>query len=591
MVLRPQTGEVKSMIERESTCTLRVYPFQERVTFTPGESVSEILHRAGLGLDSPCGGQGVCGQCLIVVHDPGHVPQTPHEALSEQDMEQGYRLACQLRPQTALTITILESGRSDHRSEGAALSEPDKYVSSGDIAPAARVGRTADSLIYTYEGIQDSFTCFEHTDCSGLYGLALDLGTTTLAASLVCLESGAQLGTLSALNPQVQFGQDVLTRIKHAGDLKGRQELMDCIREGINALARDVCAKAKALPTEIVDIVVGGNTTMLQICAGIDPSPLGQLPFRVDLKGGRSYPAQEFGLTAHAFARVYIPPIAHAFVGTDVSAGLGAACDFFTPGAAHLYIDVGTNGEMGLSMGGMQMLTSTAAGPAFEGAGLTCGMRAAEGAVERVDFHGEDIAVQTIADVPEPLGICGSGFIDLMHVLVDIGVIDPSGRMKKPEEGDDLPDKVAKRLLLRDGKPAFSLAEGVLFTQGDVRKLQLAKAAIRAGMECLLHEAGVSAADLDKISIAGGFGRFLRPPSLQAIGMVPPDTAAKIEFVGNTSRLGCIRLLLDCSRRERLETDMASVKYLAIAEQPAFMDRFVECIPFPQPDAAKALRN
>ncbi len=562
---------------------MTVHPYDLEVPFAQGQSIDRILHKAGLEIDSPCGGHGLCGQCLVQVEDPLDVPETPHSSLTAEKAQQGFRLACRLKPDTDMTIRIPDELRILAGDSGGVLQEPDLSAPSERINPAVRVWQDGGRHVVGYCDVPETWSSPRTQKEPALYGLAVDLGTTSLAASLISLQTGDELGLASRLNPQVSCGHDVLTRIRHSHQAEGLTELVQGIRKALNGLARELCSQAGVESRQIHDVVLGGNTTMLQICAGLDPSPLGQLPFQVDLEGGKSYPAEVFGYQVHPGARVYVPPISHAFVGSDVSAGLSTLGDFFTTARPHLFIDVGTNGEMALSTGQARIMTSTAAGPAFEGAGLSCGMRAAQGAIERVSTDGDDVCVHVIGDGSKPRGICGSGLIDLLEVLVAIGVVDPSGRMLKPGEAEGLPARIADRLALRDGKPAFHVAGDILVTQSDVRQLQLAKAAIRAGIECLLQEGGLTAVELETISIAGGFGRSLRPQSLQAIGMVPPGTASRLSFVGNTSRLGCIRLLLDVDRRAVLEDCMDSVTYLAVAEQPVFMDHFVGSIPFSEP--------
>lgn len=555
--------------------TLYVDPLNLSLPFTPGESVLEILQRGGIAIESPCGGQGVCGQCAIRVQEPQSVPETPHENIADTDGARGLRLACRLKPDQDLRIHLLDDFRT-----GAQMLQARSFVVEGGPLPASRLS-PAVHLEYTDQACWLQYAGRADWEKLAVWeagftpkGLAIDLGTTTLVLSLLCLHSGEELATASGLNPQIAFGHDVMTRIHHGSSPEGLDALSGAIQEALNALIVEICAQSGSQPLEILDVVLGGNTTMLQLLAGIDPFPLGRDPFQVSIAGGTSYPAADFGLQINPGARVYLPPILHAFVGTDISAGLLLCEGFFDDGAKVLFLDVGTNGEMVLNIQGRRVATSTAAGPVFEGAVLSAGMRAGEGAVEAVSLADGDLRLSSIGKGPIK-GICGSGLLDLVAVLGYVGVLEPSGRMLEPSEKEKVPEKLRKRLLTFSDIPAFELAPGVSFTQRDVRQVQLAKGAVRAGIDLLLQETGCPPERVDRIVIGGGFGHFLRPSSLEAIGLIPPNTSRKIVFAGNTSRNGCARLLVDTSARKVLEANMQSVEHLSIAELPAFMEVYL----------------
>ncbi|MCF8109652.1 MAG: ASKHA domain-containing protein [Desulfohalobiaceae bacterium] len=555
--------------------TLYVDPLNLSLWFTPGETVLEILQRGGILIESPCGGQGVCGQCTIRVQEPESVPETPHENIADRDGARGLRLACRLKPDQDLRIHLLDDSRT-----GAQTLQAGSFVVEGGPLPVSRPSPAVHLeyhdhvcwLQYAGRADWEKLAVWE----AGLIpkGLAIDLGTTTLVLSLLSLHSGEELATASGLNPQIAFGHDVMTRIHHGSSPEGLNALSGAIQEALNELIVEVCAQSGSQPLEILDVVLGGNTSMLQLLAGIDPSPLGRDPFQVSIAGGTSYPAADFGLQINPGARVYLPPVLHAFVGTDISAGLLLCEGFFDDEAKVLFLDVGTNGEMVLNIQGRRVATSTAAGPVFEGAGLSSGMRAGEGAVEAVSLADGDLGLSSIGKGPIK-GICGSGLLDLVAVLGYVGVLEPSGRMLEPSEKEKVPEKLRDRLLSFSDIPAFELAPGVTFTQRDVRQVQLAKGAVRAGIDLLLQETGCPPGHLDRIVIGGGFGHFLRPSSLEAIGLIPPNTRQKIVFAGNTSRNGCARLLVDTSARKVLEANMQSVEHLSIAELPAFMDVYL----------------
>ncbi len=567
-----------------------VLPSGETIELEPGESVRDGLFRLGIELETPCNGEGVCGQCGVWVENPETVPETPHERISAQQSQKGLRLACRLSPDHDITIHVPPEISYDRR----------RILGNAGV-PAPSLEEIPEGHIKTYEYHYATGAAVFQKD--GIYwihhyvdavpgkleiwesnfepkGLAVDLGTTTIVLTLVSLISGEELGTASILNPQIKYGHDVMTRIHKGSTPEGIEQLSQAVRDGVNRLLMELCSDLDSDPLEIVDVVIGGNTTMLQLAAMIDPAPLGRMPFIAGIKGGESFPVEQFGFEVNPAARVYVPPVAHAFVGSDVSAGLLVCENFFDTDHTTLFVDAGTNGELGLSAHGKWLVTSTAAGPAFEGMGISHGMRAGVGAIEAVFVAGESILYGTVGNAPAR-GICGSGIIDLVACLLKLDVIEKSGRMRRPSNSNGIPETVAACMEEIDGFSAFKVAEGVHFTQEDVRDVQLAKGAIRAAIDLFLHETGTSPELIDTIVLAGGFGYSLEPESLETIGMIPPGMADKVHFAGNTSRLGCVRLLLDVGERRRIEERMSQVEHISLAERVEFMEQYVENMRFP----------
>ncbi len=578
---------------------LRIMPLNISINTRKGENVRDALYRAGVELETPCNGQGLCGKCLIRVDSPENVPETPHKEITEEQAWEGIRLACRLVPETDMTIWLLsEYSRDDHRilegDRDPAFSEWAQSPADADTSrrhlpdsesrmknqPAVALDCSGDKCLFIYDGSTPEVLSPWRKE-TAVKGLAIDLGTTSLVVTLLDLSSGREMATTSSLNPQIRFGHDVVRRIQKGSTPEGLAELSECVREGLNRLIRQACEDSEADPQEVLDVVIGGNTTMLQLAASVDPEPLGQVPFTVGLASGRSYPASRFGLDVHSAARVYVPPILHAYIGADISAGLLVSREFFEPGATTtLFVDIGTNGEMGLSADGRYLMTSTAAGPAFEGMGISAGMRARIGAVEAVTTDGKSqFQIHTIGNAP-PQGICGSGIVDITAALLRLGVIDMTGRMRKPGQTEGLPEEVSARLSEINGSPAFHLGKKVYFTQEDVRQVQLAKSALRAAIDILLQEAGLECQHLDRIVLAGGFGYSLRAPNLEVIGLLPPGTADKVYFAGNTSRIGCVRMLRNVGYRRFLEEKMSSVEHVTIETRPDFMERYVASMEF-----------
>lgn len=577
---------------------IRIYPLGETVRTRRGESLADTLHRVGIWMDTPCNGDGICGKCVVCVEFPDGVRATPHKDITDEQHLEGVRLACQIIPKTDMTIRLLsEYTEGEHRIlEGAR--DPEFFAcesGSGDKAsvrchvhtdnrenrldPAVKVYQESGRHVCRYEdGTIGEVRGFRNGTAPK--GLAIDLGTTTLVATLISLRSGKELSTTSSLNPQIRYGHDVVRRIDYASTREGLDELSGTVREAINHLIEDVCDDSDAASDEILDVVIGGNTAMLQIAAAIDPAPLGGIPFTVGIESGITHPASRFGLDVHPDARVYVPPVLHAYVGADISAGLLVCPGFFDGDENMLFIDVGTNGEIGLSARGRRLMSSTAAGPAFEGMGISAGTRARLGAVEAVNMNGRDLEIYTIGNEPAS-GICGSGIIDLTATLFKNGAVDISGRMKRPSETNGLPGKIASRLEEQDGSPAFRINDHLYFTQDDIRQVQLAKGAIRAAIDILLDEAGIEAGMLDNIVLAGGFGYSLRPANLESIGLIPPGTAGRVRFAGNTCRIGCVKALRNVAHRRFLEENMKLVRHVAIETRPDFMDKYVEEMEFP----------
>ncbi|PLX39746.1 MAG: hypothetical protein C0608_11250 [Deltaproteobacteria bacterium] len=557
---------------------ITIMPIGKEIEVAEGENLLSAVRRAGAAIQSPCNGEGSCGKCLVRV-EGDKAPETPHKNLSRKKSEEGWRLACRVAPDLDMTIHLAEDFSLDAR-----ILEGDR-ISGIPLTPAPKVTQEGGRFKLSYGKEPERVVLTDWEEGYSPKGLAIDIGTTTLVATLFSLETGDELGTASAINPQVDFGHDVLTRIQKGSTPEGLAELMDVLSKGFEKMIEELLSESGAKRGEILDVVIGGNTTMLQIAGGFDPAPLGRFPFTVGISGGQTYPATRFGLKLNSLARVYIPPVAHAFVGSDITVGL-IATNFFHRDGNILFVDIGTNGEMGLSTAGKKLVTSAAAGPAFEGMGIAAGMRAAKGAIEEVSAKGGELSIKVIGG-GEAKGICGSGIIDATAALLSLGVIDATGKMRAPEEAEDVAPKVRDRLEVIEGKPVFRLAEGVYFTQNDVRQIQLAKSAVRTAIESMLSEGGVRPEELDALILAGAFGYHLKPESLETIGLIPSGLIKRITFAGNTSRTGSAMLLLDLNLRAELEEKMSTVKHIGLAEGKEFQKRFIEHIGFTDLTAGK----
>jgi uncharacterized 2Fe-2S/4Fe-4S cluster protein (DUF4445 family) len=409
-----------------------------------------------------------------------------------------------------------------------------------------------------------------------LYGGVVDIGTTTLVAELVDMRSGAAAASVSSVNPQTAYGQDVLSRIQFASEPRGLDTLRTAVLREINAMLSDLCGNAGISSERVYELVLSGNTAMLHIVMGLDPSPLCRVPFTSLLSGNESIDARSIGFDISGFGLAYLPPLISAYVGADICSGILAA-QLHRLGGRSLFIDIGTNGEMVIADNGKLYAASTAAGPAFEGMNIKHGARAVPGAIDyfRIGSAG-DCTVRAIGGAA-PSCICGSGLIDIVGELVANGVIDGSGRF---ESAKALPPRLAARMIAADGKPAFSLAPGVCLTQRDIRQVQLAKGALRAGAETLLSIVRTDADDLDRVLIAGSFGYHLREESLINIGLLPAAFAGKIKFLGNTSQSGGRAFLLNKYYRDEIAAIASAVQTIELANREDFSDLFIGCLNF-----------
>ena len=538
-----------------SNVRVRFEPEGAEVVVEVGTSLHEAAAIAGVLLEAPCGGLARCGGCRVLASGGlSRVKPDESEVLGPRAIAAGWRLACRARALGPDAVRV------------------EKPSAAGGAVRVVEHGLTGAATITVQPPSERGLEC---ASGSATLGAVVDLGTTTIVAGLVDLGTGLELGSASSLNPQVAAGHDVLSRISRA--LDGHAEDLRRAASGeIERLVISTVAAAGLEPADVCELVVVGNTAMVHILLGLDVSPFGGWPYEGISLAARTMRAPDAGLEAFSAARLYVPPAVSAFVGADITAGLVAAA-VDTRTRPTLFIDLGTNGEIALRAPGGMLACSTAAGPALEGMSIECGMRAEPGAVERVELSGSGLVVGTVGGAP-PRGICGSGLLDLVAVLVERGLVDRSGRML-PIAGDPL----SRRLRDVDDVRRFIVDEeaDVYLSQKDVRQLQLAKGAVAAGIEVLLESAGVAAADVAEVVIAGGFGLHVRPKSLVALGMVPQMWHDRITFVGNAAWTGGLMMLLDGARRAEAEALAARILTVPLATRADFQDRFMRNLAFP----------
>jgi uncharacterized 2Fe-2S/4Fe-4S cluster protein (DUF4445 family) len=545
-----------------------------RVEVAPGVSILEAARTAGLVLESPCGGLGICGKCGVKiprteqrVHlcSPGGAELPP-----ETGPEPGLALACRSFIRGDLEVQI-----RDYAGENSSL----QIVSSGGgfsypLSPYI-TKRRSGNFTEVYGGDR-----LLGTEPGGAvdrrYGAAIDIGTTTLVCALIDLNTGKELARSSALNPQTAYGQDVISRIFFCRTAQGLETLRRLCVETLAGMIARMAGEAGIQTGHIYEAVYSGNTAMLHLVCGVDPSPLGQYPYTSQIRGGNHTAAEGLGISP--FGLVYIPPLISAYVGADIVSGI-LVSRLDESRDTTVFIDVGTNGELVLARNGKLAAAATAAGPAFEGMNISCGMRAHRGAIESFHINEEGTpSYQVIGgQAGEALGICGSGLLDMAGELVRTGVIEPSGRFAAPKEDAPAPYTCLGK---KDGKSAYYITPAVCLTQQDVRQVQLAKSAIRTGVESLLARFSISAADVDRVLIAGSFGYHLNEKSLLNTGLLPPDFGGKIRFAGNTSLSGAAAFLLNRGFRKKMEDLVSRIDPVDLSRDPRFEDRFVRYLDF-----------
>lgn len=503
----------------------------QRASVVPGSTVLSVLQDRQIPLVTPCGGTGRCGLCRVMIRDSRG---SHYGRACQTEVEEGMEVV--LRKSSG--IMILKSGRA-----------------------SAAFGRLLS--IYPPDS-HESDSLGERT------GIALDVGTTTLVCRLHDLRSGACFAQASQLNPQVRYGADLLMRIdsSRAGML---DEMREALVSAVNRMVEQLCVDTHIAHEDIAAVSLVGNTVMEHIAAGLSPDTLGAAPFT---------PLSTFGEMrdfSPALPAAWYAPSLGGYVGGDVVAGL-LATGLARSTAPRMFIDVGTNGEIALGSSSGVLCCSTAAGPAFEGVGILFGMPALPGAISSVRLERGDIVCETIGDIV-PHGICGTGLVDALMVMLELGVIDGEGRMG---EAEMLPETLRERIDEREGVKVFLLdvEHGVYLTQKDVRALQLSKAALCAGATVLAHEYGVDFDEIEQVYIAGGFGTHLSLSSIEGIRMLPRGLAEKGEIVGNAAIEGASCALLSQVAREEMCAIAESCTHLELATHPDFNAVFMESLNF-----------
>ena len=604
-------------------------PSGRSVHVLPGTMLLEAAGRAGIILQTPCGGNGKCGKCLVRIVDGDCITAgEASECLSDDQVARGFRLACQTAIQGPLVIDVPaestfesqqrilvgDSGEkgafrpairkqyveldppssSDVRSDLARLHD----AVGDDVHISPDFTRMAPGFLRQHDwrgtvvlagrrliGLEAGDTTAE------AYGVALDIGTTTVVGTAFDLTDGREVGVASRMNAQIVHGDDVLSRILKIREEAGAlNQLQQIILRTVNEIIGELVHQGGINAARIYAIVAAGNSTMQQILCGFDPSALGEVPFVQVFDKAQLLTAGALGLQACPEAEVLVFPQIGGFVGGDTVAGMVASrLDRWEKPV--LFIDIGTNGEIVLADGNSLLATSTAAGPAFEGARIRQGMRATAGAIEKVIVR-DDVVLNVIGNV-KPVGICGTALIDTAAELLRNGVLDSTGRILSAEEAPAcVPDAVRARLHTENGDTHFVLAapeetasgDPVFLWQRDVRELQLATGAIRAGIGILLRRAGIEPDELGAVLLAGAFGNFIRRSNARRIGLLPQIPCERMRFIGNAASLGAKMVLLCAEERDYATALRHRVQHVDLSLDADFQMEFGMAMLFPDDD-------
>ena len=600
-------------------------PIGRRVAVPEGSTILDAARQAGVALAADCGGNGTCGRCRIRVMSGRLTAPTEREVrrLGQKRLEQGWRFACQSKVQSDVKVSVpLESMRGAQRLQLGGVQpkvevEPvfqpvdielpaptlaDTRADMTRLLDALRektgntalkfdvsVGRSAPGVLrqdhwQATAWLRGDEVCAVMPPGRSPLGLASDLGTTKIAAYLVDLRSGETLANAGVMNPQIAFGEDLMSRIAYAnGGEERAAELSFVVVEAYNKLLAELCARVKRSPWEVLEMVVGGNTAMHHLFLRLPVEPLGTAPYVAAVGESWDVKARELGLGIAQGGYVHLLPNIAGFVGADHVAMI-LSTEIYKSDQTVMGLDIGTNTEIVLIHDGKMRSCSCASGPAFEGAHIQDGMRATTGAIERVVWDGDHIKL-TMIDDALPVGICGSGILDAVAVLHRAGIVDGNGRFDRTHplvaEGEaGLQVALASAEESGHGRP-------VVVTQRDVGEIQLAKGAIRTGMEILLQHAGLTYQDLERIVIAGAFGAFVDVESAIAIGLFPPLPGERFEQVGNAAGVGAKLALISRGQRAIARELGDRVEYVELMSQPNFGTVFAESMLLPELDGGR----
>lgn len=615
---------MKKNKKKKKQIKVTFYPERKIVLAFIGTTLKEVIQKTQINMNFPCGGRGLCGKCKVKA-EGGLSPRTPSEQKHLSSLREGLRLACQVRIEGDVRVEISPLSltsfpkiltrravgkikvKPDIKKVYLTLTPPDLEnqiddlsrikrelkkegmddlsVDIGLIRELAQVIRE-DNFRITVVLDRKRILGIEKGDTRGkAFGIAFDIGTTTVVGTLLDLDTGEEIATYAILNPQVAFGEDVVTRIRFIQPCReGLRILQSEIIKAINKIVTELARKGKVKKENIYKATFVGNTVMQHFFLGINPVNLALYPYVPVITDSVKVSASSLGVRINPHGQLYIFPNIAAFIGGD-TVGVILATSVFEKRdkRIRLAVDIGTNGEIVLSKKGRLVCASTAAGPAFEGARISQGMRAERGAIEKVEFENGEIKIGVIGG-GQARGLCGSGLIDVSSELLKEGIIDSSGYIRPARNKD-----IWKGRIIKQGKSnCFVLSKEeesergipLLITQQDIRELQLAKGAIYAGIDILLGKMGVARDEVNEVLLAGAFGSYIDPDSACSIGLIPSFPRAEIRSVGNAASLGAIMALVSREAVKKAERIPTVVEYVELASSPHFQDKLVEGMKF-----------
>jgi len=613
------------------TVSVTFLPEGTTVAAAPGTPLLRVAHAHGVDITATCGGRGRCTSCRVKFVGGTPPPPTINDQLQlgADLVRDGYRLACQVVPVEPATVQVapplderafqilgIEPGRSAlggivmdsgvtkravrvelPKDETGQTSDLEEVCRAAGLPPEAvpfETVRTLPALLrdpageITVVAFRGEPLGLERGDTSAMtFGLAVDIGTTSVVTSLLELSSGEVMATVSSLNPQAVYGGDLMSRIAFAQwSPANLRKLQSRILGLLNQQIDELLQRSGVLPQWVYKVTVVGNTCMHHVLLGIDPTYVGLAPYAPVLRHSVIVPARTLHLKLNPEARVCLLPLVAGFVGADAVA-VTLATRLYESAVPRAAVDIGTNGEVVMGTRERLMAASAPAGPALEGAQIRCGMRGAVGAIDRVWLEDRALRWHVIGDGP-PQGLCGSGLIDAVATALDAGLLDWSGLIQL-ETRDRLPPPLRDRIELRGEErililvPRAEAAGGaeIVLSQEDIRQVQLAKGAIASGIRMLQRLLGIPDEALAELMLAGGFGNYLSIRSAVRIGLIPALPPERIRYVGNAAALGAQLALLSEPERARAERLARAIEHVPLATHPEFPDLFVECMNFP----------
>ena len=633
---RSSQRHLHEKVVEENLLKLKDIVFQpegKRVRVKAGASILKTAKLAGVDLTSICGGKGICGKCRVIIEkreNVGPPTRVEKDKLTSDELSAGYRLACQTSVKGSLIVRIPEESRTgkqrlqiegietpvkleplvrkyfvqlpkptlkDPRSDFDRLMEElrKRYGIRNLNAEYGIVKSLASALreavwevtvtVFNGEKIID-VEPGDTTDRS--FGYAVDIGTTKLAGYLLDLNTGKVMAVGSLMNPQILFGEDIVTRITYAmKGVKALRKLQTFVVDGINQILTDIRGKVDVSSEEIYEMIGVGNTAMHHIFLNIYPKHLALSPYTPVIRGGVDVKAKEVGVRINPNGNIHMLPVIAGFVGADNVAVI-LATEIYKKAELCMALDIGTNTEVILGNKEYMLACSCASGPAFEGAHIKHGMRAASGAIEKVTIDPKSLEVKykTIDDI-KPCGICGSAIVDIPAEMLKAGIIDVTGKMNKDLNSPRLRDKKGILEFVLAWKEETSTGGDIVITQKDLREIQLAKAAMHTGAAILMKEARVTEEDIDIVFIAGAFGSYIDPEKARIIGMYPEVPLKKVKVVGNAAGTGARMALVSKTARKTAEEISKKVKYIELANDPNFQNELMNSYYIPYADLSR----